>query len=45
MKFYIFASDRVANAAALPTVKAKTRATLDGLIKLIEADAKQRAEG
>ena len=44
MKFYLFASDRVANAAELPAVKAKTRATLDGLIKLIEADAKQRAE-
>ena len=44
MKFYLFASDRVANAAELPEVKAKTRATLDGLIKLIEADARQRAE-
>ena len=44
MKFYLFASDRVANAAELPAVKAKTRATLDGLIKLIEADARKRAE-
>jgi phosphoglucomutase len=45
MKFYLFASEKVANAAELPAVKAKTRATLDGLIKLIEADARQRAEG
>jgi phosphoglucomutase len=45
MKFYLFASDRVANAAELPAVKARTKATLDELIKLIEADAKQRAEG
>ncbi len=45
MKFYLFASDRVQGAAALPAVKARTRATLDGLIKLIEADARQRAEG
>ena len=44
MKFYLFASERVANAAELPTVKAKTKATLDGLNKLIEADAKKRAE-
>lgn len=45
MKFYLFASAKVGSAAALPTVKAQTKATLDGLIKLIEADAKQRAEG
>ena len=38
------ASEKVANAAELPAVKAKTKATLDGLIKLIEADARQRAE-
>jgi phosphoglucomutase len=44
MKFYLFASDRVAGAAELPAVKVKTRATLDGLIRLIEADARQRAE-
>lgn len=44
MKFYLFASAKVANAEELPAVKTKTRATLDGLIKLIEADAKQRAE-
>ncbi len=45
MKFYLFASEKVASAAELPAVKAKTKATLDGLIKLIEADARQRAEG
>ena len=44
MKFYLFASEQVASAADLPAVKAKTRATLDGLIKLIDADARQRAE-
>jgi phosphoglucomutase len=44
MKFYLFANERVANAAELPAVKAKTKATLEGLNKLIEADAKQRAE-
>ena len=45
MKFYLFANEKVASAAELPAVKAKVRATLDGLIKLIEADAKRRAEG
>jgi phosphoglucomutase len=45
MKFYLFANEKVANAAELPAVKAKVRATLDGLINLIEADAKARAEG
>lgn len=45
MKFYLFGNASVANAAELPAVKAKVRATLDGLIKLIEADAKARAEG
>jgi phosphoglucomutase len=45
MKFYVFASEQVADAAELPAVKAKTKATLDGLIKLIEADARQRADG
>jgi len=44
MKFYLFANEKVASAAELPAVKAKTRATLDGLIKLIEADARARAE-
>jgi phosphoglucomutase len=44
MKFYLFASEKVGSAAELPAVKAKTKATLDGLIKLIETDARQRAE-
>lgn len=45
MKFYIFAGEKVAGAAELPAVKARVKATLDGLSKLIEADAKARAEG
>jgi phosphoglucomutase len=45
MKFYLFASDRVANAADLPAVKASVRAELSRLKTLIEADARQRAEG
>ncbi|MEO5958791.1 MAG: phospho-sugar mutase, partial [Opitutaceae bacterium] len=45
MKFYLFAHEKVANAAELPAVKAKVRATLDGLSKLIETEAKARAEG
>lgn len=45
MKFYLFASGQVRNAAELPQVKTQTKATLDGLIALIEADAKRRAEG
>jgi phosphoglucomutase len=44
MKFYLFANESVASAAELPAVKARVRATLDGLNKLIEADAKARAE-
>ena len=44
MKFYLFASEPVAGAAELPAVKARTRTTLDGLIRLIEADARRRAE-
>jgi phosphoglucomutase len=44
MKFYLFANEKVASAAELPAVKARVRATLDGLNKLIEADAKARAE-
>ncbi len=45
MKFYLFANEQVASAAALPAVKARVKATLDGLSKLIEAEAKTRAEG
>ena len=45
MKFYLFASEKVASAAELPAVKARVKSTLDSLSKLIEADAKGRAEG
>jgi phosphoglucomutase len=45
MKFYLFANEKVTSAAELPAVKANVRATLDRLNKLIEADAKTRAEG
>src|SRR6185436_14313438 len=45
MKFYLFANEKVSGAAELPAVKARVRATLDSLSKLIEADAKARAEG
>lgn len=45
MKFYLFANERVGSATELPAVKARVKATLDGLSKLIEADAKARAEG
>ena len=45
MKFYLFANEKVANATDLPEVKVNVRATLDRLNKLIEADAKARAEG
>ena len=45
MKFYLFANANVGSAAELPAVKARVRATLDGLIEWIEADAKKRAEG
>ncbi len=44
MKFYLFANEKVASAGELPAVKARVRATLDRLNKLIEADAKARAE-
>jgi phosphoglucomutase len=45
MKFYLFAGEKVAGAADLAAVKERVRATLAGLNKLIEADAKVRAEG
>ncbi|MBI4624021.1 MAG: phospho-sugar mutase, partial [Verrucomicrobia bacterium] len=45
MKFYLFASAKVAGAPELPAVKASVKVTLDGLVKLIEADARTRAEG
>ena len=44
MKFYMFASEQVANARELPAVKARVRATLDRLNQLIETDARARAE-
>ena len=45
MKFYLFASDKVSGASELPAVKARVRGELDRLKKLIEADARSRAEG
>lgn len=45
MKFYLFAQEPAGDAAGLPAVKARVKATLDALSKLIEADAKARAEG
>jgi phosphoglucomutase len=45
MKFYLFASDKVAGEAELPAVKARVRAELDRLKQLIEEDARRRAEG
>jgi phosphoglucomutase len=45
MKFYLFAHETVGSAADLPQVKARVKATLDGLNQLIEADARSRAEG
>jgi phosphoglucomutase len=45
MKFYLFASDKAADAGALATVKTRVKATLAGLSQQIEADAKARAEG
>ena len=44
MKFYLFASDKAANAGELSAVKAKVKSTLDSLSQVIEADAKKRAE-
>ncbi len=44
MKFYLFATEPVKDAASLPAAKAKARATLDALKALMETDAKRRAE-
>ncbi len=44
MKFYLFANEKVTQAADLPAVKARVRATLDRLSQLIDADARTRAE-
>lgn len=45
MKFYLFATEPVKDAASLPAAKAKAQATLDALKALMEADARKRAEG
>lgn len=45
MKFYLFAHEKVARAADLPAVKDRVRASLDRLSRLIDTDAKARAEG
>ncbi len=45
MKFYLFASDKVAGKAELPAVKARVRAELDRMKHLIDEDARRRAEG
>ncbi|EIQ01777.1 phosphomannomutase [Opitutaceae bacterium TAV1] len=45
MKFYLFAHAKVSDAGALEKVKADVKAELDRVKALIEADAKQRAEG
>jgi phosphoglucomutase len=45
MKFYVFAKAPAPDAAGLPAVKAAVKAELDRVKALIEADAKQRAEG
>jgi phosphoglucomutase len=45
MKFYLFATDRAAEAAALPSLKAKVRGELDRLKARIEGDARARADG
>ena len=44
IKFYLFAREDVPSAAALPEAKQRARETLDSLRKLIEADARIRAE-
>jgi phosphoglucomutase len=45
MKFYLFASDKVAIAADLSAVKSRVRDELSRLKRLIEDDARARAEG
>jgi phosphoglucomutase len=45
MKFYLFGREPVRSAADLAGAKTKARETLDHLKQLIEADARQRAEG
>ena len=45
MKFYLFANEQVGSPGELPAVKARVRTTLEALSRLIETDAKARAEG
>jgi len=45
MKFYLFAHGQVGGAAELPAVKARVGEALARLSRLIEADARARAEG
>jgi phosphoglucomutase len=45
MKFYLFANEKAGRAAELAAVKERVRTTLASLNKLIEADARARAEG
>ncbi|HWZ94760.1 MAG TPA: phospho-sugar mutase [Opitutaceae bacterium] len=45
IKFYLFANEKAESATGLPLAKAKARQTLDVLKKLIDEDAKHRAEG
>ena len=45
MKFYLFGQERVKGTADLSAAKALTKSTLEKLKALIEADARQRAEG
>jgi len=44
MKFYLFGQEKVNGAADLVAAKAKTKATLENLKSLIDADARSRAE-
>jgi len=44
MKFYLFGRGAAADAAALPAVKARVKAELAEFSRLIEADARRRAE-
>jgi phosphoglucomutase len=45
MKFYLFAKEKVPSPADLPAVKARVKAELERLKRLIEEDAKARAGG
>jgi phosphoglucomutase len=45
MKFYLFANEKAESVAGLPAAKEKASQTLFTLKKLIEEDARRRAEG